>query len=201
MITTRIDYSPRKSDHSRATGNSDIAFPRSKGCLSRLARKPSFVKKNATKKRRQKADVMRLSDRCISFFDVSDKSTTPVLGNTLLLIYYLQIYLPVCRSDTMRRKKEIDNRNFCIIYIDGLRRKRYPQEYRDEIYSCVKCIFRSKVTKEMTVFPEFLGNWEERAKEDLQDLLDLPAHRLKENIFQFQDRRALPDLLVRPACL
>jgi len=48
---------------------------------------------------------MRLSDRCISFFDVSDKSTAPVLGNTLLLIDSLQICLPVYRSDAMQRKK------------------------------------------------------------------------------------------------
>ncbi|XP_071643066.1 uncharacterized protein [Temnothorax longispinosus] len=43
LITTRIDYFSRKSDHSRATGNSDIAFPRPKRCLSRLAHKPSLL--------------------------------------------------------------------------------------------------------------------------------------------------------------
>jgi len=51
------------------------------------------------------------------------------------------------------------------------------------------------------VFPEFLDSQEETVKEDLQGLQDLLEHRLKENIFQFQDLRVLPDPLVRLACL
>lgn len=46
------------------------------------------------------------------------------------------------------------------------------------------------------VFPEFLANREERAKEELQDLLDFLDHRPKENTFQFQDLQDLPDPLV-----
>lgn len=47
------------------------------------------------------------------------------------------------------------------------------------------------------VFLEFLGNREERAKEDPQGHLDLLDHRPKENISRFQDLQVLLDLPVR----
>lgn len=122
----------------------------------------------------------------------------------LAILYYLfTTYKSICLSAEAIRcgeKRESITAIFVLPALTGFDENAIRRNIVT-IYSCVKCIFRSKVTKEMTVFPEFLGNWEEKAKEDLQDLLDLPAHRLKENIFQFQDRRALPDLLVRPACL